>query len=133
MRGFHALLPMGIPAAQSQSGADAPRPTCLPRTRLRKGPGHDIRRSNAAFVLEDSINNFLGIVGKPKQVQVTRADVPTALQSFFHPTDQAFPMIFAKQDQRKAWDTLGLDQSQNLEELVEGAEAARHEDKADAV
>ena len=50
-----------------------------------------------------------------------------------HPVEQAGPEFLAEEDQREAGDAPGLHQRGHFEELIKRAEAAGHEDEADAV
>src|SRR3989454_1793046 len=79
--------------------------------------------------LSDDGDRFARSVGRVKQVQVRRRDLPFPGDPIAQPVGHPLPVRPAEQDDRKMAHLAGLDQGQRFEQLVHRAEAAGKHDE----
>lgn len=77
----------------------------------------------------DDVHDLGRVVGEVDQVQVLDRDLAARQHLVLDPVEQAAPEGGADQHDREPGDLLGLDEGDRLEQLVEGAEAARQHDE----
>lgn len=77
----------------------------------------------------DDFDDFFGIVGHVDEVHCFGEDCAVGDEGFFDEGSHGFPEVFAHHDDRELFDFAGLDEHGRLEDFVEGAEPAGHDDE----
>lgn len=77
----------------------------------------------------NDFDGFVRIVGHHQQIEITGRDLLLAEYARVHPSQESGPVVPAEQDNGELRNLPGLNQRHRLEELIEGAEPSRKDNK----
>src|SRR3972149_9417177 len=81
----------------------------------------------------DRVDNFIGFIKDAQHLILVFRDEASRQDHVFHPVEKAAPEIAGKKYHRERLYLLGLDQREDLGQLVHRAQAAGHDDKSGGV